>query len=111
MDILFEVEEQNQYDLMRFVGIVEGVPVGHVWLVYRSEHVAQLFEISLVDKEGGKLGLQEFAEAFFQYMKKQGCTELWINSENMDRMESLGFRLEEWDNSGWYPKYYFLRKL
>lgn len=62
MDILFEIEEQNEFGLMRFAGIVGGIPVGHAW-------------------------------------------------EDMDSENDLGFRLEDWDISGWYPKYYYLKEL
>ncbi len=110
MDILFKVEEQREY-VTCYAGTVEGVPVGHALLFQRSEHVGQLFEISIVDKDGGKLSLQEFAEVFFRYLKTQGYTELWMDSGDMDSENSLGFQLEDWDNSGWYPKYYFCRRL
>ena len=80
MDILFEVEEQNEYG-KSFVGIAEEVSVGHARIHYRGEHVAELTGIWLVDKEGGKIGLREFAEAFFQYLKKQGYAEHWLESE------------------------------
>mgnify|MGYP002510529249 CR=1 FL=1 len=110
MDILFEVEEQTELGV-GFVGIAEDIPVGHVRIYRRGKHVAELAAIWLVDKEGGKPGIREFAEAFFAYLKEQGYTELWMQSEDMDEGDDFGFRLEERDNSGWYPKYLFLRKL
>ncbi len=110
MDILFEMEGQKEFNI-GYIGTVEGIPVGHALLFQRSEHVGQLFEISIEDKDDGKLSLQEFAEAFFRYLKTQGYTELWMDSRDMDRENPLGFQLEDWDNSGWYPKYYFRREL
>ena len=110
MDILFEVEEQNKYG-KSFVGIAEEVPVGHARIHYRGEHVAELTGIWLMDKESGKPSLEEFAEAFFRYLKNQGYTELWMESEYMDDGEALGFRLEDRDISGWYPKYISCREL
>ena len=110
MDIMFQVEEQTELG-MGFVGIAEETPVGHVRIYRRGEQAAELAALWLVDKEGGKPGIREFAEAFFGYMKGLGYTELWMQSEDMDEGDDFGFRLEEWDNSGWYPKYSFLRKL
>lgn len=110
MDILFEVEKQNQFG-MELVGIAEEVPVGHVMLHYRGEHALELRAIWLEDKESENPGIQEFAEAFFRHLKNQGYTELWMVSEDMDDGDAFGFRLEERDNSGWYPKYYFHREL
>lgn len=96
---------------MGFAGIAEEATVGHVRIYRRGEHAAELAAIWLEDKEGGKLGIREFAEAFFAYLKELGYTELWMQSEDMDDGDHLGFCLEERDNSGWYPKYFFLRKL
>ena len=110
MDILFQVEERTEFG-MGFVGIAEGAPVGHVRVYCRGEHVAELAAIWLVDREKGNINLREFAESFFRYLKGQGYTEIWMQSEDMDDGDDLDFRLEERDNSGWYPKYFFLRKL
>lgn len=110
MDIQFEMEEQDGFG-MGFVGLVQEVPVGHVRLYSRGEHVAELAAIWLADKEGEKLTIREFAEAFYGHLRNLGYTELWMQSEDMDGGDGLGFRLEERDNSGWYPKYYFRREL
>lgn len=110
MDILFEVEERTELGV-GFVGIAEDVTMGHVRIYRRGEHVAELAAIWLVDREKGNLNLREFAETFFGYLKGQGYTEIWMQSEDMDGGDDLGFRLEERDNSGWYPKYFFRREL
>lgn len=110
MDILFEVEEQTEFG-MGFLGIAEGVPVGHVRIYGCGEHVTEMTAIWLVDKKGGNISIREFAETFFGYLKGQGYKEVWMRSEDIDEGDDFGFRLEEWDNSGWYPKYLFRREL
>lgn len=110
MDIIFKAEEQNQSNIS-FTGIVRDIPVGHALILNRYEHVADLTAIWLVDKEKAKLSLREFAEAFCRHLKNQGYTELWLTSEDIDSGDALGLHLEDRDNAGWYPKYFFRREL
>lgn len=52
-----------------------------------------------------------FLDAFCAFLKSLGYRELFLESPDMDLEDCPGFQLEDWDNSGWEPKYCFRRIL
>lgn len=110
MEIIFKEIRRDQYTVT-YTGIVDGEEAGYVDLLHHSRPMLELTRLWLTKRGQEVTRKKEFLDAFCAYLKEQGHTELRLESEE-DELESWwGFRLEERDNSGWYPKYSFRRKL
>ena len=92
-------------------GSGEGPVIGYGRLAHYKGRVTEVYDLWLTEEGKALIGLREFAEEFFAYLKKQGYEELCMISEDIDFGYQFGFSLEERDASGWYPKYEFRRKL
>ncbi len=110
MEILFSRAQHTASELL-FDGAVNGKVIGHAQLYPYSETVLGLNGLWLTDSGKELLEYSKFAEAFFSYLKGLGYTKLFLITEDLEFGEKLSFQLEEWDNSGWYPKYIYIRTL
>lgn len=92
-------------------GSGEDLVIGYGRLAHYKGRITEVYDLWLTEEGKEVIGLREFAEEFFAYLKKQGYEELCMISEDIDFGQQFGFSLEERDASGWYPKYEFRRKL
>ena len=114
MNIHFTITEQTE--VMRtfeaaFMSGSTGSVVGYARVAHYDGRSPELCNIWLTETGQAFIDLPAFAETFFVYLKTQGYKELYMDSEDIDAGDQFGFSLESRDNSGWYPKYEFRRRI